>query len=200
MRGKQGWGPGKGRGPCIIRHNLPVITIFALRTTVYHLPVCQTARMFCSIMWRVRGVSLGVYNNNPSPELRPLSSTRSSSQYRVRKSFYHRFIINNITISIYLSTGQNFTHGYFDNKLLENDSYCRQDKLWSNRRERAGGQSLGHPLDVCPVLVWGYKGKETWMQEDPICVFLILVSLKQIGINSNFLSKVMTLKIYFLPV
>ena len=139
MRGKQGWGPGKGRGPCIIRHNLPVITIFALRTTVYHLPVCQTARMFCSIMWRVRGVSLGVYNNNPSPELRPLSSTRSSFQYRVRKSFYHRFIINNITISIYLSTGQNFTHGYFDNKLLENDSYCRQDKLWSNRRERAGG-------------------------------------------------------------
>ena len=64
-------------------------------------------------------------------------------------------------LSIYLSTGQNFTHGYFDNKLLENDSYCRQDKLWSNRRERAGGQSLGHPLDVCPVLVWGYKGKET---------------------------------------
>ena len=34
------------------------------------------------------------------------------------------------------------------------------------------------------------------MQEGLICVILILVSLKQIGINSAFLGKVMTLEIY----
>ena len=52
-------GQGKEGGAWFIRHNLPVITIFALPG---HLPVCQTARMFCSII--ERGVSLGVYINS----------------------------------------------------------------------------------------------------------------------------------------
>ena len=152
MRGKHCWGPGKGRGPCIIRHNLPVITIFALPG---HLPVCQTARMFCSIMGR--GVSLGVYINNPSyNHSEPLSIVLGN----------HFTIGLSLIISQYLSVR---TYSWLlwqqeINKLLENDSYCIQDKLWSNLGERCGGAGAtvltsvrsqnGYLMLCCHEKVW----------------------------------------------
>ena len=64
-------------------------------------------------------------------------------------------------------------------------------------RVSTGGRSQNF-MDKCGHLAW--KVWKLKCEKNLICVFLILVSLKAIAINGNFRSKVMTLKIYFLPV
>ena len=160
--------------------------------------------MFCSIMWR--GVSLGVYINNPSYNHSVALSIVLGNHFTIGWLLILSQYLSVRTYSWLLWQQQ-------INKLLQNDSHCIQDKLWSNLGERCGGSGpwgawgtefrQEEEVSILWISAATFLAWKVWKlkcEKSLICVFLILVSLKPIAINGNFRSKVMTLKIYFVPV